>query len=396
MRSTTMETRPPFSLMSGGPLSRLLLRHLRVADPAFDGQARRRLVALVVAVTWFPLVAMALAARLATGRFPPLFADFAVHARLLLGSPLLIIAEQVLAMRTGRCLERFTEGRFAEEGPEAVERVAAAAARRGNALLPELLCALLALTGSVLVLRGMAQDAGLLRGRALTTTSPMLMAWYGLVGLPLYQFLLYRWLWRWGIWSRMLWSLSRLHLRPLATHPDRRGGLALLAEPSVGFSLVVLAVCVVQAAVWADHVVFAGAGLAEVRGPLGGLLVISLAVTFGPLLPFAPALWRARFTAVRQYDQLTLDLARLFHARWVQRGEREGLLGAPDPSSVIDLDSVYQIIGETRLVPFGLREAIPVVAAVLLPMLPVALLRLPLAEVIRKLGSIAVGGGIPG
>jgi hypothetical protein len=395
MRPVTSDTKPSFSLMRGGPIYRLL-RRLTPADPGHPGHDARRMAVLLVAVTWLPLLAVALTAKLVTGTFPTLFADFAVQARLLLACPLFILAEQVVGARTERCIQRFTEGRFAEEGPEAVERLTAVAERRRDAIWPELLAGLLAVTGSALVLRGMVGEIGLMRGRALISPAPALKVWYGLVGLPLYQFLLYRWLWRWAIWSRLLWSLSRLRLRPLATHPDRRGGLSLLAGPSVGLALVVLAVCCVQAGVWADHVVFSGGGLAEVKAPLAVMLVLSLSVAFAPLLPFARPLWNARYLAIRQYDALALDLVRLFHARWVQRAEREGLLGSPDASTVADLVSTYQIIGEMRLVPVRVRDMLPVAAAVVAPTIPVILLRIPLVELLRKLGSIAVGSALPG
>jgi hypothetical protein len=391
MRPLTTETKPPFSLVSGGPTHGLFGR--LAGGPAHQ---TRRLAALLVAFSWGPLLAVSLASRLSGGRLPSLFADFALQARLLLAIPLLVAAEPALAMRTGRCIERLQAGRFAGEGPTAIEALTAAATRWRDARRPELICAILALTGSMLVLRGMTVETGLRRGRLLVEAAPFLMIWYGLVGLPLYQFLLYRWLWRWAIWCRLLWSLSRLRLRPLCTHPDRRGGLSLLVEPSVGFALVVLAVCSVQAGVWADQVVFAGATLAGVKPLLALLLALSLLVTFGPLLLFAPALWRARFTAIRQYDALGLDLGRLFHTRWIRRGQREGLLGTPDASTLADFATVHQMVGQTRLYPFGLRDLIPVALAVVAPMIPVALLRIPLLELLRTLGAMALGGGRPG
>jgi hypothetical protein len=390
MRPPTTETKPPFSLVSGGPTCRLLARLAR--GPAHE---TRRLAALLVAVSWGPLLAVAVAGRLVTGRIPSLFADFALQARLLLAIPLLLAAEPALAMRTGRCIERLKSGRFVEEGPTAIDALTAAAVRWRDARRAELICALLAVTGSMLTLQGMTAETGLRRGRLLAEAAPFLMIWYGLVGLPLYQFLLYRWLWRWAIWSRLLWSLSRLRLRPLCTHPDRRGGLSLLAAPAVGFGLVVLAVSSVQAGVWADQVVFAGATLASVKPLLALLLAISLLVTFGPLLAFAPALWRARFTALRQYGALGLVLSRLFHTRWIRRGRREGLLGTPDVSTLADFGSVYQVVAQTRLFPFGLGDLLPVTLAVVAPMIPVALLRIPLLELIRTLGSMALGGGRP-
>ena len=51
---------------------------------------------LFIAVTWLPLLAVAVIARLTTGQLPVEFADFGVHARLLLAVPLFLYAERSL------------------------------------------------------------------------------------------------------------------------------------------------------------------------------------------------------------------------------------------------------------------------------------------------------------
>ena len=47
--------------------------------------------------------------------------------------------------------------------------------------------------------------------------------WYGLVALPVYQFLIYRWSWRLLTWAVFLWRLSRIRLHLVPTHPDLAG-----------------------------------------------------------------------------------------------------------------------------------------------------------------------------
>jgi hypothetical protein len=51
--------------------------------------------------------------------------------------------------------------------------------------------------------------------------------WLGCVSLPLVQFILLRWYFRLLIWTRFLWQVSRIDLRLVAIHPDRRRRLGL-------------------------------------------------------------------------------------------------------------------------------------------------------------------------
>jgi hypothetical protein len=50
-------------------------------------------------------------------------------------------------------------------------------------------------------------------------------AWYWFVCLPLFRFLMFRWLWRVALWWCFLWRVARLRLHLVATHPDGAGGL---------------------------------------------------------------------------------------------------------------------------------------------------------------------------
>ena len=176
-------TPPGFSLTLGGPLHRLLQR-LRVLPQEPHGLAR--VVPLFIAVTWLPLLALAVFAKLTGERLPPEFAAFGVHARLLLAVPLFLYAERALHRRTQRCLERSLEDRWAEDGADAVERVTATAARWRDSVTAEVVCLLLALLGSQVVVAGLADQLGLARGPSTETTWSPSKLWYRLVGLPPY------------------------------------------------------------------------------------------------------------------------------------------------------------------------------------------------------------------
>jgi hypothetical protein len=349
-----------------------------------------RMAFLAIAVTWAPIIVLSIVEWRTTGRLPLLVVSYSLHAKLLVAIPVLFAAEPVLHMRTCRCIDRIVDERWVEPLPQVLALTTAAERRRDSTLAEVVLLALAVVTSQSL-LWGLLQPLGVERGRGLANTTAAAV-WNGAVALTVYQFLLYRWLWRWLIWSRVLWGLSRLKVRALATHPDKQGGLGFLAETSAGFAVVIFAVSAVQASVWADKVKFDHASVMSFKAEVVVLLVAMFLVAMGPLFLFVRPLWLARFQAVREYGRLAADHARMFHARWVQRGEREGLLGSPDVSSLADIGTAYEVIRVMRPFPFSLYTVVIIALAVLVPMIPLALMEVPLVELLRKLSGVAMGG----
>ncbi|MCU1280460.1 MAG: hypothetical protein JWM53_4006, partial [bacterium] len=57
----------------------------------------RAQLATALLIGWVPLVILGLLQRLVTGRAEPILADLSVHVRLLVATPLLLVAELALA-----------------------------------------------------------------------------------------------------------------------------------------------------------------------------------------------------------------------------------------------------------------------------------------------------------
>jgi hypothetical protein len=373
---------PPFSLTRGGPTHRLGVALARAHWV--------RMSCVAIAVTWVPIIVLSIVEWRATGKLPSLVVSYSLHAKLLVAIPVLFAAEPVLHMRTCRCVDRIVDERWVEPLSEVLALTTAAERRRDSTFAEVLLLGLAVMTSQAL-LWGLLQPLGVERGRGLANTTAAAV-WNGAVALSVYQFLLYRWLWRWVIWSRLLWGLSHLKVRALATHPDKQGGLGFLAESSAGFAVVIFAISAVQASVWADKVSFAHASVMSFKSEIAALLALVFVLALGPLAFFVRPLWLARFQAVREYGRLAADHARLFHARWVERGEREGLLGSPDVSSLADMGTSYDVIRLMRPFPFSLYTILIIVLAVLVPMIPLALMEVPLVELLGKLSGVAMGG----
>jgi hypothetical protein len=344
---------------------------------------------VAVAVAWGPLLIATLVARVLTGHFVRI--DWGVQARLLVAIPLLLRADASLHARTRFVVDQFVADRWAARQAERFDGIVASAIRHRDAVLPEVLLLGVALVASQFVVWNIGGVP--IAGRLFAMDPHMVVArwWYALVALPLFQFLVYRALWRWAIWVQMLWRISRLDLQPLATHPDFAGGLGFLAWPSLGFAHVIAALSATQAGVWADQVIYAGLQVTQLKSQAGVFAGAAIVLSLGPLLVLSGRLWRCKMEGQHEYDSLAVDYTRLFHQRWLARKERDDVLGSADIQSLADLANAYEVVSKTRLVPFGPRELIAVAAAALVPMLPVALLGIPLTELLAKLGGAVLG-----
>src|ERR1700739_4682756 len=128
-----------FSLIEGGPIYRFQ-RAIRMAMPDRSGVAKRAL--LTILVTWIPLLLLALLQGRAFGSQVriPLLKDIGANIRLLLGIPLLVIAEVVIDPRLNHCVRHFVKSGLVDSAElPAFETVIARTMRLRNAVLPTIL-----------------------------------------------------------------------------------------------------------------------------------------------------------------------------------------------------------------------------------------------------------------
>jgi hypothetical protein len=313
--------------------------------------------------------------------------DWSVHTRLLIAIPLLLRADVSLDTRTRLVSDQLVSDHWATGRTERFDRIVASAARHRDAALPELVMFGVALVVSEIVvwnLGGMPFTA-----RRVTLAHHLLAArwWYALVALPMFQFLVYRALWRWGIWVQMLWRLSRLGFRPVATHPDLAGGLEFLSWPSVGFAYVVAALSAAQAGVWADQVLHAGVQVTTLKWDALVFIVAGTVLALGPLAVMSGHLWRCQFEGRDDYAGLATDYTRQFQARWFEQRARAGgeLLGSADIQSLADLNNSFEVVRGMRIALVTKDALIQLAAAVLAPIAPLALTMMPIEELAKRL-----------
>ena len=220
---------------------------------------------------------------------------------------------------------------------------------------------------------------------------PTLPGWWALgVALPLFWFLLGRWLWRFFTWGLMLRDIARCDLRLVATHPDRCGGIAFIGQYPKTYLMFVFALSSVVAAGVLKSVVYAGASLLSFKFALFGLVAFLVIAFVLPLLAFTPVLVALKKQGLSRYGALVSQHHLAFEARWLGDGDPRGdaALGSPDVSSLADLSAAYDLVRSMQAVPVTKSSIIPLVLAAMVPLAGVALTRVPFKAILDSVKGL--------
>lgn len=373
----------------GGPLHRLGCRL---------GLVRRgtNTVTLGLAIslmTWGILVALAVIEGVSQQLFS--ISLIGEHVRLLVVIPLFFLCESMLYPQITAFVQTIVRSRVIPESAlPALESEISRIIRWNVSWLPDAMCLLAAvlfsLLGPQLQLFGTATTPD--AGHALADLT-LSAQWYWMVCLPLFRFLILRWIWRLGLWCYFLWRVSRLPLKLVPTHPDNSGGLGYLEIVQTHFTPLVVAISAVQAASLAEEISMGKVAFEAIYPVLAIVLVVDAALFLGPLFIFASKLWTCRIKGLSDYMAFASAYVSSFDKKWLGAApppEHE-LLGTTDLQSLADLGSSINIVRNMRWVPMSLRLVRDFVLAALLPILPLLLFRYPVTELVEKFFTRLVG-----
>jgi hypothetical protein len=378
-------SQPDFSLVLGGPLFQMYLR-THLSGNALELLQRRMMV--MAGIAWLPLLLLSALDGTAFGNAVPIpfIEDIETHVRFLIALPILIAAELVVHRRI-----RFVVSQFVERGivaPEHMQKFRDAidsTMRLRNSPVIELALLALVYTLGLWIWRHeialgvtswYANDVG---GQVRLTTAGY---WNVFVSVPIFQFVLLRWYFRFFLWFWFLFRVSRLRLCLLASHADRAAGLGFLGASINAFALVLLAQGTMLAGLIASQIFHAGRDLMSFKVPVLGFLAFFVCVTLIPLIVFTPQLVRAKRNTAREFGLLVSRYTNEFQQKWVEGGAPpdEPLLGSSDIQSLADLGNSFSVVRETRLVPFSVTDVARLAAIAAAPFLPLLLTMFSLDE----------------
>lgn len=389
-QATTLPETPDFSLVLGGPLFQLFRRTYLSGD-ALELLGRRVLV--ITAFAWLPLLFLSLLdGRAFAGAVKiPFLYDVEAHARFLIALPALIIAELVVHRRISPVVRRFVErGVVVNADIPKLSAAVNSALRVRNSIAAEMSLLAIVYTVGLWTWRSQIAQAGP-TWYAIPDVAHLNLTpagyWYAFVSIPLFQFILLRWYMRLALWFRLLWHISRLNLHLTAAHPDRSGGIGFLGKSSYAFGAILFAQVTLISGLIASRVLYDGQNLLSFKMDAAGLIGALLLVILGPLVMFTPLLDRTKRQGSAQYGLLASRYVFGFEKKWIRGGapDMSELLGAADIQSLADLGNSYSVVGEMRIVPFGMPDVVRLAVATAAPLVPLTLTIFSLEEVLTRL-----------
>ncbi len=290
-----------FSLSEGGPFHDALVK-MRL----YNNQGKLAVVGLCI--TWLPLVIItAIEGTLYAGTQLPFLKDVAMQARLLVALPMLIVIGATISLVKGSVYS----------GLEGGTASWMTATKEGNQTL------------------SFAGD------------------WAVFISIPLFQFFLLRWLWRYFVWVLLLFRLSKTPLSLLPSHADRAGGLGIFILAQRNFNLIFVAASVVISGQLIAQLTLDPDSFSTIRNEVIGYIVICLILVLFPLLFFTGKLAKTKHQGLVDLSNLSADLSRKFEEEWVNDLpiERRIAEKQADPSMVFDYSGIYDSLQQLRIIP---------------------------------------------
>src|SRR5215813_10771977 len=379
-------------LLYGGPPHRLQ-RSLGLIKPGDPMIARR--AELVVLVGWVPLVVLAVVQSfiLRDHMAKSFFSDFAVYARSLVAAPLFILAEADSIPLLGRVARHFLAAGLVTEGDRARFDHAVTSTRRLlDSRLAELIVAILAygLVAFLLITVSPEELPSWFWLKSDYQVFSLAGWWNALVSVPLFILLFFGWLWRVFLWARFLWLMTRLDLRMIPSHPDHAGGLMFVGDSLRAFWLVSFALGAIVAGQVANRITLYGESLATFKHIVIGLVVFVLILFVGPLTLFIGKLRATKRRGYFVYGALASEVGRQFERDllYSERGAYEEGPNAQDFSSAANIYGIVANVYGMKDFPFGLRSLGLLIAVTLAPFVPVALMLMPVTEIIKDFAKM--------
>ncbi|AKF10334.1 hypothetical protein DB32_007483 [Sandaracinus amylolyticus] len=375
------------ALFAGDPFDRIL----NALDPRAG--PKRRVVercAAIVLIAWAPLAVASYAEGTFRGAPGSFASDILVHVRLLVSVPLLMIGEHAVARRFGAALEHLERAGLVPEDRRAAYRAAIASVERlHRAVWPDVVLVGLVAAFAVDDITAGRLERWMQPALVPGATLSLAGAWDLCFSLPVYRFLVGRWLWHFALWFLLLARVARVPLRLEATHPDRMAGLRFLSDAHESLAWLVLALSCTLAASLIMLLRHTGEAVDALDPTVLLFCIAAPLLAVSPMTVFAWPLERARRERHDDYGVAAADLSRRYVAKHIAgRSATPFPVDADEPSTHIDMSSSFQNCIDMRRAPVRRTTLILLFACAAVPMLAVYLQQLPMVEIVKRLRGL--------
>ncbi|MEM8630204.1 MAG: hypothetical protein AAGF74_03120 [Pseudomonadota bacterium] len=380
-----------FDVNEGGPFV-ALMEQLNIWRQDRDTRIQR--AAILVALAWGVPLILSVFEEHAIGpvEAEPYLLSLNAWARYFLAVGLFVLTEKKVADMLRSILGRFFDAPIVAESSrdEAVRAVTRALERRnsrGAEGVILVIAALATLFTSQIVLRGSVEPSWILQPDSEGVLRFTVAGIWGIfISGTIFFFLLFRWLWRFIIWSRLLSDFSNLDLRLAVQHPDKSGGLGFIGLTPIAFAPLVFVVSLWIAPVTAQLLArgeLTTTAFTVVMAAWLGFVHIALAL---PLLTFTEPLEELKKRTMRITGaQATRGL---YEREELQRSGEAPLPSGPAPA--FPPSGNYAAADAMSTVLFNRASIVPVSLAALIPLALAGATQFPFREVLQILKKLVL------
>jgi len=386
-----------FSLSAGGPFNRAL-EMMRLQNK------QGKLMVLGFCITWLPLLILTLfEGTLYTGRELPFLKDVAMHARLLVALPMLIMIEPTIDSKVFVVIKYLAEELMSLEDRQKFLATSFRRARKltGSALT-EIILLLIVIGVTISFVKAGVYNApgnGTTSWMTYTGEAGQLMSvagyWAIFISIPIFQFLLLRWLWRYIIWVMLLIHLSKAKLNLMPTHADRAGGLGIIMIAQRSFNLIFVAGGVAISGRLIEQLLKHPDSFESIKRQGIAYIVFCLIFLLVPLLFFMGKLFKIKNEGLLRMSNLGATLSRRFEHEWVNNLQVEEKTvknkaeqTEVDPSMIFDYSGMYDALQQLRTIPVTPRDLIGMGLILFVPFIPIPFIHFSVVELLHKIAGL--------
>jgi len=353
-------------------------------------------ILVLIGIAWLPLVILTFIDGTLFNKdiSIPFISDVTPYIRCLAVIPLLVVADNIIEPMMARVMSYLKTSGVV---PDAETETLTDAVNRMTVLMNSKWILLVLLTLAILFSFYMRSDydqmwtergftSWMLELENGVVDETLAGTWFLLVTSPLVSFLVYRWVWRFIIWSIYLKRVSRMKLELCASHTDLAGGLGVVGVNHALFIIVFFILSTLLSSDLAMNMLYEEEVLVSIKQVITVFIILSIIVILLPLMFFAKPLIDLKHQAIVEYSALQNQISNDFHKQWIKE-EADDLVDSMQPSAMADYSAVFENVNNMRIMPVDTKMIIVMAAVLLVPFLPLALVETSVWEIIQKIGG---------
>ncbi len=383
---TDQKTPEDFSLSEGGPFHRVLVSTNLINHPA-------KIALISLCISWIPLVIITAAnGSLFSGIAMPFLKDTAIQVRLLLAIPLLIIIRLDIDTKVNAVIHYIADALMSPEERQLIISTAIFRAKKlTNSAITEIILLIIVIIYTISLVKN--NTFGELQGG---TESWMAAAnhsltfagkWAIFISIPIFQFLFFRWLWRYFVWILLLFRMSKSRIKLKPTHGDKAGGLGIIMMAQRSFNMIFVTAGVVASGELIVRLMKDPGSFITVRNEIIGYIVVCVILILLPLLFFMGKLLKTKQEALLDLSKLSATLSSKFEREWINEQPIEKRIAdnEVDPSMLYDYAGVFDSVQQMRPFPVTIRDIIGLAIPLFIPFIPLLMIHFSVVELLQKI-----------